>query len=267
MSKPDQMIVDDLIILGRGCPEEISNGRRTICTAGYSPTHGFIRVYPTKWDMDLRRWNIVKVPVERPMRPKYNGRVESWKIIGSRREWHRLSDKIEVVGKFPRKEQPKLVGSLVDNCVSDIYDSKRSLGIVKPKILDHYFEEQEEFKTMIQQTLDGRFRVQVKEEYPVEPRIKYKCSGCRVGQGFHDQQLLEWGVYQWIRKNPSNIGQVWENLGLLDPEYEKFFFVGSLFNYPTAFIVISVLRFKKSVVKPLIKPKNGLMDKFLKSNN
>lgn len=247
MSKPEQIIIDDLIVLGRAVPAEIKNGRRTICTAGYSPTHGFIRIFPTRWDSPLKRWNIIKVPVERPRKPRYDGRSESWKIVGSRRDWNWLSEKIEVVGKFPRKDQTKFIEGLVDNCVNDIYDSGRSLGIIRPTILDYYFEEQEDFKGFVQKTLDGRFRIQVKDEYPLEPRIKYNCPVCRVKRGFHDQQVLEWGIYEWVRKNPDNMEQVWENLGLLDPEYEKFFLVGNLMQYPTAFVVISVLRFKKSI--------------------
>lgn len=264
MSKPEKIIIDDLIILGRAVPAEIKNGRRTVCTAGYSPTHGFIRIYPTKWDSPLRRWNVIRVSVERPRRPRFNGRSESWKIVGAKREWSRLSDKIEVVSRYPRRDQPELIGGIIDNCVNYIYDSGRSLGIIRPKILDYYFEEQEDFTGFVQKTLDGRFRVQVKDEYPIEPRIKYTCSGCSVKRGFHDQQLLEWGVYQWVRKHPDNMEQVWENLGFLDPEYEKLFFVGNLAQYPTAFVIISVLRFKKSVIKPLIKIKEGPLNKHLK---
>jgi hypothetical protein len=226
------MVIEDLIVLGRSCPEEISNGRRTVCTAGYSPTHGFIRIYPTHWDSPLNRWNIVRVPVERPIRPRYNGRAESWKIVGSRSQWRKLSDKIEVVGRLPRSEQPEFISNLVDNCVLDIYEGGKSLGIIKPKILEKYFVKQEDLRTFTQQTLDGKIRIKVKDEFPIEPRIKYKCSGCRVGQGFHDQQLIEWGVYEWFRKNPNNLEQVWENLHLEDAEYEKFFFVGNLYLYP-----------------------------------
>lgn len=198
--------------------------------------------------MPLNRWNIVRVPVEKPIRPRYDGRTESWKIVGSQREWHKLSEKVEVIGRYQRKKQPELVRSLVDNCVCDIYDSRRSLGIIKPRILDHYFEKQD-FKTFTQQTLDGELRMKVKDEFPIEPRIKYQCSGCRVGRRYHDQQLLEWGVYEWIRKKPTKPEQVWENLGLDDPEYEKFFLVGNLYRFPIAFIIISILRFKKSVVQ------------------
>ncbi len=103
-------------------------------------------------------------------------------------------------------------------CVSDINDEGRSLGIIKPEILDYYYEKQEDMKKFTQQTLDGRLRVKVKDEFQYEPRIKYKCSECRIGRGFHDQQVLEWEVYQWMRKHPDNIDQVWENMGFQDPE-------------------------------------------------
>jgi len=150
-----------------------------------------------------------------------------------------------VIGRYPREKQPKLIASLVDGCILDIQESGRSLGIVRPRILDHYFEKREDFKQYIQKTIDGRFRIRIKDEFPVEPRIKYRCSECRIRRGFHDQQLLELGVYEWIRKHPDKIEQVWENLRLDDPEYDKFFFVGNLYRYPTAFVIISVLRFKK----------------------
>jgi hypothetical protein len=250
LSKPEQMVIDDLIVLGRGCPEEIRNGRRTICVAGFSASRGFIRIYPTRWDSPLKRWSIIKVPVERPIRPKFNGRPESWKIIGSKREWRRLSDKIEVVGEFPRKKRARLISSLIDGCVEEIYDSGRTLGIIKPTILEHYFEEQKDFTKFVQKTLDGRFRVKIKSEYPIEPRIKYACSDCKVGRGFHDQQLIEWGVFEWLRKKPTNVEQVWENLHLDDEEWEKYFLVGNMYQYPTAFLIISVIRWKKSKTTP-----------------
>ena len=79
----------------------------------------------------------------------------------------------------------------------------------------------------------------------MEPRIKYRCSNCRVGKGFHDQQLIEWGAYEWLRKSPEKAEQIWENLGLKDDAWDNYFFVGNMFQYPTAFIIISVLRFKK----------------------
>ena len=119
-------------------------------------------------------------------------------------------------------------------------------------------------RTHIQQTLDNRFRVKVKDEFPIEPRIRYTCSDCKVKRGYHDQQLIEWEVYEWFRKNPENCEQVWENMHLDDPEYEQFFFVGNLYLYPTAFVIISVLRFKKNIIKPFLEPIEGPLTKFFK---
>jgi len=242
------MVIDDLIILGTAVPEEIKDGRRTICTAGYSPTHGFVRIYPTNYNMPLTRWNIIKVPVERPITPHYNGRTESWKIIGSNREWDMLYKKVETIGVLPQKERQNLVIRLIDDCcVSDLWNRHRSLGIVQAEILEHYFKTNEDLKKGIQTTLDKSFRVSVKDEFPIEPRIKYKCSNCTVDKGYHDQQLLEWGAYMWLKRSPDKAEQLWENLGLDNPDYEKYLFVGNLLQYPTAFAIISILRFKKQV--------------------
>lgn len=242
MAQEQTMYIDDLIVLGQGVPEEIRDGRTTICTAGYSPKHGFLRIYPTSWNMPIRRWYIVKIPVEKPK--EHNGRIESWKIIGSKSEWDRLGEKVTVVGEYPKSKRQALIENLLVGCVNDVYESHHSLGIVKPEILECYFEKQK-IPTTHQTLLDGRFRVRVKEEFPLEPRIKYRCSNCRVGKGFHDQQLVKWGAYEWLRKSPEKAEQIWENIGLTDDAWDKYFFVGNMFQYPTAFIVISVLRFKK----------------------
>ena len=157
MSEDESIIIDDLIILGRAVPSELRDHRRTICTAGYSLSKGFIRIYPTSYDSPLMRWNIVKVEVERPVTPRFNGRPESWKIVGSREEWKYIKDKIEVVDEFPREEWPNLLPSLVDGCVCDIEDADRSLGIIKPKeILDTYFEDNKDYVGR-QMMLDGRW--------------------------------------------------------------------------------------------------------------
>ena len=74
------MIIDDLIILGRACPEPLKNGRVTVCLGGWSDKFGFVRLYPTRSDIRWKRWDIVRVDVER--NPS-DTRVESWKIAGS----------------------------------------------------------------------------------------------------------------------------------------------------------------------------------------
>jgi hypothetical protein len=243
-------LVDDLIILGRACPEPIKDGRITVCLGGYSSKLGFVRIYPTRTDMPWDRWDIVQVEVEKDDR---DTREESWKIAGSRSEWENLSNKVKVVGSLPRRERHNLVANVMDGCVQDINEVHRSLGIVKPDILKRYFAHNPLYGQMFQQVLPGFGEpTKVKRDFPFEPRVTYKCSDCKI-QRPHDQQVLEWGFYEWFRKNPQKIDQVWENAQFDSPKHDIYFFVGNQFNHRTSFIVISILRVPKGPIQsPLV---------------
>ncbi len=242
----DPIIIDDLIILGRSVPVEIRNGRRPICVGGYSPTIGFVRLYPTFWQLNIRRWSIVKVEVERPRKPRHDSRIESWKIRGDRQSPHALLENIRVIVRLPREEWPRLLERIVDPCVNTIIEQNRSLGLIKPTINKCYFADNEAYKNYRRMTLDGSFQVKEKNEFEYEPRINFSCPDCTTKQGHHDHQLLEWGAYEWMRKKPRQIDQLWENLQLENPNWEKYFLVGNQILYPKSFMVICALRFKKS---------------------
>jgi hypothetical protein len=244
-------LIDDLIILGRACPEPIKDGRITVCLGGYSQALGFVRIYPTRTDMAWKQWDIVRVEVEKDDR---DTREESWKIAGSRTEWDNLSGKIEIVDNFPRGKWRDLIANLVDNCVQDINEAHRSLGIVKPNIVRRYFADNPLYGQMFQGVLPGFGEpTKVKHDFPVEPRVVYRCSVCKT-QNPHDQQVLEWGFYEWIRKNPDNINQVWKNALIDSPKHDIYFFVGNQFKHRTSFVVISILRVPKGPTQPPLVP-------------
>jgi hypothetical protein len=236
----EKKVITDFVVLGKAVPSEIRDGRVTVCTAGYSEELGLVRLYPTNYRSPLKRWNVVEVPVEKD--PQDN-RFESWKIQGSKREWTQLHKKIDVVSKLDRNSGYKLVKDLVEDCVLDINDERRSLGVVKPIIKECYFQEEPNYDPTIQRTLFEGFKPTTKRQYPEFPKIKYRCLGCRT-KTHHDQQVLEWGFYEWMRKNPENIEQVWENVGIFSKDKEIFFLVGNQRNQRTSFMIISVLRFK-----------------------
>jgi hypothetical protein len=240
-------LIKDLIVLGRACPEPIKDGRVTVCLGGYSHTLGFVRVYPTRTRMQWKRWDIVRVEVEKDDR---DPRKESWKITGSRTEWDNLSDKIEVIGVFPRDKRRDLVGNLVDGCVQDINEVHRSLGIVKPNIQERYFSNNPQYGQTFQQVLPGMGEsIKVKRDFPVEPRVKYRCSDCR-NKNPHNQKVLEWGFYEWIRKHPGNPEQVWENAKLDSSRHDIYFLVGNQLRHPTSFLVISILPVPTGPIQP-----------------
>ncbi|MGD1098728.1 MAG: hypothetical protein ABR888_00035 [Thermoplasmata archaeon] len=237
----EQLTIDDLVLLGRGAPDRIRDGRITICAAGWSKTHGFVRIYPTRTSSPLRQWNQVAVPVERnPL----DSRPESWKIQGSKSEWNTLDRKIEVVGELKQPDRRRVIRELVSPCVNSINESRVSLGIVRPVEMSGFLDERTDVDDGIQLTLTGPPQQKTKQGYRFQPRLRYRCSGCTAAES-HDQQIIEWGCYEWFRKNPGLEAQVFENLRLEDPAYEKHLFVGNQANHRVSYLVITVLRWKR----------------------
>lgn len=241
------MKIEDLVILGRGCPDRLRDNRETVCTAGYSNIHGFVRIYPTKTSSPLKRWNVVNVEVERNNR---DTRSESWKIVGSKKEWDDLDKRISVVKEVNQNEKENLITSNLAGCVHDINDDRRSLGIIKPTIEKCYFGIREGYNPYVQQSLIGaiakRLPIKTKENFPLVPRIKYRCSNCRA-KGFHDQQVIDWGFYEWIRKYPEKKEQVWENAKVVNGNSDIYFFIGNQASHRRSFMIISILSLPKTI--------------------
>ncbi len=238
--------IDDVIILGRGVPEQISGGRVTVCVAGYSPTQGFIRLYPTRIDSPLHTWSIVSVEVER--NPQDN-RQESWKFPESRTEWQYINRHINAVGMYPREARLSLLDSIRSDCVAQINDARASLGVIRPVIKRHYLAPNERHTEAYQPLFEimEHADVMTKRDYIAEPRLSYICGEtCRTKHG-HDMQLLDWGCYQWMRKHPDNAQQIWRNMGIGVDGWTHFFLVGNQANQRTSYIVINVLRQKETV--------------------
>ena len=135
---------------------------------------------------------------------------------GSKTEWSTLSDKIKVKRKLSRKEWIDLISRLKENhvygCIEDMNDQKASLGIIVPKIIEKRFEERKDADPTIQATLVNDDLFMAVRNYSVRPVISYSCPKCRAKKQCHRQGVLEWGVYEWLRKNYDNKDQLWENL-------------------------------------------------------
>ena len=238
--------MDDLIVLGEGVPDELKDGRKVICTACYSAEHGLVRVYPIPPDAPMRRWDRMSIPL---VRNPQDTRGESWKVMGSKGEWNRLGERIHRQGKLGQPDRIKLVHKLYNDfgvgCVQDINDRKQSLGIIKPNILDAWMKDRgERYDPAIQATLNSETLFRTIHNYKLQPCVKYRCSTCR-NQNPHEQQIIEWGVYEWMRKHQTNPRKAIENLYLTDSQWEKYFLVGNMSKYRNSFMVISVFRFKR----------------------
>jgi hypothetical protein len=243
----DKIVVDDCIVLGNAVPDIISDNRYTICTAGYSETYGLIRIYPIPPNANMNRWNIMEIPLERNPKDKRN---ESWKVQGSKNEWSSLSDKIKFLTKLSSKsKQIDLIDKLYEkygvNCVQDLNRDRLSLGMIRPTISGHELVERPNYTTDVQTTLDYVSLFLTRQNYKFIPKIKYRCSDCKSKQP-HNQQVIEWGFYEWMRRYPDKLEGMWDNARIDDPSYDKTFLVGNQNLYKTSFLIISIFRFKKT---------------------
>lgn len=237
----------NLVILGRAAPEEMSDGRQTVCTGAWSPTRGFIRLYPIDPEKDLfSRWDIVDAEVER--NPS-DARHESWKIKGRKKN---QNEKVEVTGQYPRHKRATLLHHLQDDCVNDINEAKRSLGIVRPRSPPEL-----DFKPWEEDDAPGKqaklfeeleeLKPENREDFDYNIKIRYECPNCRTQQGYHQQTLLEWGAYMGLQNNPENPRQLESNYRFDDENYRTWLFVGNMNQYKGQFITISVLWLKNDI--------------------
>jgi hypothetical protein len=189
----------------------------------------------------LRRWNVVSVPVD----PEAEGdaRKESWKIEGSREEWDALAERVGKTGRLTKPQRIDLIDTLPKACPKNLNDERLSLGLVKPGRI-HNVSLEPVTDTTAQHTLSGQTH-RSKRDYPYKLYITYSCDGCEIA-GKHHQHCIEWGIYRYWDKNPESPEKAIDSLKLNDPEYQCYFFVGNLRHHLSAYIVISVLRFKRS---------------------
>ena len=244
MDDQEAIEVGDLVVLGNAVPDETKDGRKTVCVAGYSKELGLIRVYPARPDSPVKWWNELSMPL---VRNSMDTRGESWKIQGSKGEWDTLTDKIKILGRVEGKRRQELWSRVRERhhvgCVSDLNDSKLSLGIVKPTIISYSLERRDTYDSTIQDTLTAETVYKTIHNYKIRPVIRYRCSECKTTK-YHEQQILEWGVYEWFRRNPGREEQVWDNMHLDDPGWDKWFLVGNQARYRNSFMIISAIRFK-----------------------
>lgn len=195
----------------------------------------------------MKRWNIVTIPLERNAK---DTRTESWKIQGSKSEWGKLENKIKLNGKLDRPQWVELITKLKKNfgysCIDEINDKKLSLGIIEPNIMDMRLAKRKSQETALQTTLFSSEPFLTVQNYDVQPRITYRCSKC-TSQKPHDQQVLEWGVYEWLRlnHNEQEREQVWKNLHIGESGYDTSFLVGNMHLHRNSFMIISIFRYKK----------------------
>ena len=247
---PDVETLKDVVILGRAAPETLSGSRLTVCTGAWSEHLGFIRLYPCDPEDDLfSRWDVIDVEV---CRNPQDNRDESWKLARSDQ-----ASCITKTGEYTKEQRAALLTHVSDDCVEDIKERGRSLGVVQPKSISGLeFKDWDDDDGTIQTRLfeeKDEWQPETRDEFDQEIRVEFTCPGCKTKQGYHNKTLLEWGAYLGAEKNDLSAGSELEEFyNLNDKDYKHWIFVGNQNNHRTSFIAINILWMKDDV--PIYKP-------------
>jgi hypothetical protein len=224
------------VMLGKTKPEERrSDGRTFVCSAGWQPDLGLIRVYPLAMHAAPRRWDICDVRLERNPR---DSRRESWRLAGNRHGTEHRGINVEAfttTGHVPRHQRDHL---LPESCYADSIahanDQRRSLALIRPR------------DAQVQWTNpDSRNPVDVHQlalftaETGLTPK-RIPRLGFADDDGEHLLQLRDWGVFELMRSRGEEYAAQNTAQALhLGPS--SVLLVGNLAQHRTAWLVISVL--------------------------
>lgn len=195
------MIAEQFVMLGKTVPETTSDGRLTVCTAGYDlELRKPIRIYPLARQLCPKRWSVSRVPLERNAK---DSREESWKIRGDRSpERHGLINSIiePVEKRIGDAQQREILNDLAVGSLSEANAKRNSLCVIFPRrvpILDFKKREQTELpKLEPTPDLFGACKeLPVMQRFPWHPRIMFEDD-----DGDHNLMLREWGCYELMRK-------------------------------------------------------------------
>lgn len=236
------MILDDFVILGRTVPEQTRDGRVVVCCAGYSDDlGGLARIYPLPRFAKLPRWTVTRVPLEAD-RP-HDQRFESFKVQADRQDMGAVDRAIERTSTLPATGRLAAVDRFRVASIGELNEKRLSLGIIVPDDLAYSFEYDHEADDCLMQFegMETPRPENGRRSYLERPRIQFRDE-----EGRHDLALNEWGVYEWLRKNPDRRRQVFDNLRFGDSDREARLLVGNLRHRRNAWVVIAYLSFEKA---------------------
>lgn len=205
------------------------------CSIGYSPQLGLMRLYPLP-PKGMKKWGIYEVEVERNKR---DSRVESWKLSSMTRKnnWANFGEDLKHIGTAkPEKVLPLLLPS-VSPSISQLNEDRKSIGLVS--IGDQYRFKWQANDKFINTTQIGMFEdVELADftKYTKHTKDKESRVIFKDGDGKHDLQFNEWGIYEFQRK----FGAKPEAFRFLVGKKDQYLLIGNMLQYRRNWIGLSL---------------------------
>lgn len=230
------MIIEDFTMLGTTVPEPIkSDGRVSVCSAGFSAELGLIRIYPLARSGVPNRWNTYRVPLEK--NPKDN-RKESWKLKADRQgaAFEHINQVFAQVGQMKPSYRADALRGCIVGSIAQANAKKMSLAILHPQICDIDYDFNPESPDSPELKLfevGDAPKQQGSKRFPYIPRLHFNDE-----DGHHHLQVRDWGCYEFMRKYPYRHRELPKALRLT--EYSSLL-VGNFNQHRNSWLIISVL--------------------------
>jgi len=246
----------DMVVLGQGAPNQIRKigGQQGRCLCLWSDKTGFVRVYPVPYGY-VPDWEIINAEVRLPTN---DGRENSFVVNNYEIEWNNLSKRIyaqkevnrrgnKVNRKLKRPEQIALLESLSKSTFSQIRDNGKSFGLIKPKSMNFLLKQNRETSEAQATLLDLDYNIMNQKDFAFLPYLQYECEGPCSSKHPHEQKIVEWGAYRFMRQKPNSEEhciKLKDNYHIGEENYLHYILIGNIRKYITTYIIVKLIRFK-----------------------
>jgi len=241
------MITTTGVMMGKGAPNRQKTGNVVQCAIVLSPDLGLIRIWPLhpSEHKDITIWSVVSLKIEKTGN---DNRYESYSLI-SIVKTGKIQDHLE--------KQNTLNRCCLKSQTSDPQkfqnDNKKSIYLVRPEqIIEHTISRNEIDPLRSQEELQEDGWVQDQKNRQFRAVVKWKST-----QGVeHTMGVVAQEVSEWIRKQEPYANRIFENLRVMDLNWDKWFLCGNLKDHRNAWVIVNVFRLKKTerAITPLFWP-------------
>jgi len=226
------MIKDRIVILAKGAPNRLKDGRETQCAIAVSPHLGLIRIYPLHPfdNADIKIWSVCDI--EMIKHPK-DTRDETFEPIS-----------IKSISKLIDRDERILLLNKCSIQTGDIdpinfqNNERKSIIVMKaPKEMGAAMA----YRECDEQDEESFGAIKCQRDFPYKPMISWTSL-----QGVnHETNIVGQEVYEYLRFNTQTPFRLFENLQISNPDYEKWLILGTLVNRRNVWCCPHIHRLKK----------------------
>jgi len=254
-----------ILVIAKTYPEISTKYGPLVCTVGLNENLEWRRIYPipAKIFFDeqyshlrFKKWDIIEVELT-DARPK-DPRIESYKVVN----W----ENIKIIGHVERWEDKiGFLEKVLDKDIESIWNSNRSIGVIKPtKLIDFFDKPRERIKdeaekevlnkiNEAQATLEQYINIKVAEndilpevkekDIKIEklPWIGYKFNCSNINCKGHEMMAIDWEIQELFRRY-RQIDSVKNKVFFEFKNTRNIYFViGNTWKFRKSFMIISVV--------------------------